>query len=87
MNFDHDLTHCSQSASGGKFAFRTFDFYGYLCALFSIIEMTENHVGFLKNIWNLMKLFKMAQKHGICICISQAGEKLKQYQVDCVCTE
>lgn len=74
MNFAHDLTHCSRLASEEKctLAFRTFDFDGCLWALFSIIEMTENHVGFRKNILGVVKLVEMAQKHRICIFLSQA---------------
>lgn len=74
LNVDHDLTYCSQLACGGKckLAFCTLNCDGWMCALFSIIEMTENHAGCKKNILNVTKLFKRAQKHRTRLFLSQA---------------
>lgn len=45
---DRDLTQCSQWASGVrcKLAFHAFDVCGCLGALFTIMEIAENHIGF-----------------------------------------
>lgn len=54
----------------------------HVCVLWSIIEVTENHAGFLKNSLSLMKVFKMARKHRICVFLplAELGKKMKQYQ-------